>query len=406
MTALKNLWLLTITCALVVFVAYLIDDACQGPIHRFRHSVPPTQNVQRIDDPIILLPFASDDLAQQKGDQESILADLDLDDPDFSHCLAALSDVRSRNGVITVTGRGAIVEDVLANRAKSRLCYVPQDFLWDYLLYVLPLLNIVTLLVYAWDKRAATLNRAVTQASQNELDADEDGFFGEKKPATTVSRVPEIHLWTLGLFGGWPGGFVGRWLFSHKTKKVSFIIGFWVTVVINLAVLIWWYYFAKTLAATPIPDVRHRYSLEHPDSTWHRHLTLHFIDGSDPFDYDHPYIASQWTKAQQSTSGLNTIRSFFYVRTRDEPRVFLEILATWPANVEFADASWLRDELRMYTVTHKDWRDRNTLSREERLTPSHQRDLAKYLLKKCPQDGKLSYAWVVDTAHEFCQSPE
>lgn len=52
-------------------------------------------------------------------------------------------------------------------------------------------------------------------------------------------RTREITLHVLSLLGGWPGAFVAQKVLRHKSKKVSFQIGFWVTVVINCVGLGW-----------------------------------------------------------------------------------------------------------------------------------------------------------------------
>ena len=46
-------------------------------------------------------------------------------------------------------------------------------------------------------------------------------------------RTGEGTLILLGLVGGWPGAFIAQQLFHHKTKKRSFQIAYWVTVVLN-----------------------------------------------------------------------------------------------------------------------------------------------------------------------------
>ena len=51
-------------------------------------------------------------------------------------------------------------------------------------------------------------------------------------------RTPERTLLLLGLAGGGPGGFAAQQLLRHKSSKTSFLIKFWLTVVLNLAVLI------------------------------------------------------------------------------------------------------------------------------------------------------------------------
>ncbi|KQZ26843.1 DUF1294 domain-containing protein [Duganella sp. Root1480D1] len=50
-------------------------------------------------------------------------------------------------------------------------------------------------------------------------------------------RTPERTLLLLGLAGGWPGGFAAQQLLRHKSSKTSFLAKFWLTVVVNLAVL-------------------------------------------------------------------------------------------------------------------------------------------------------------------------
>jgi uncharacterized membrane protein YsdA (DUF1294 family)/cold shock CspA family protein len=53
------------------------------------------------------------------------------------------------------------------------------------------------------------------------------------------SRTRETTLHILSLLGGWPGAFVAQRLLRHKSKKVSFQIVFWATVVVNCVGLGW-----------------------------------------------------------------------------------------------------------------------------------------------------------------------
>lgn len=46
-------------------------------------------------------------------------------------------------------------------------------------------------------------------------------------------RTGEGTLILLGLIGGWPGAVVAQQFFHHKTKKRSFQIAFWLTVLLN-----------------------------------------------------------------------------------------------------------------------------------------------------------------------------
>jgi len=40
-------------------------------------------------------------------------------------------------------------------------------------------------------------------------------------------RVPEATLHLIDLAGGFPGGLAARWLFRHKTRKLSFRVVTW-----------------------------------------------------------------------------------------------------------------------------------------------------------------------------------
>lgn len=71
--------------------------------------------------------------------------------------------------------------------------------------------SLVTYVVYAWDKSSAKRNRW---------------------------RIQESTLHLLSLFGGWPGAFVAQRTLRHKSKKRSFQLVFWITVILNCGALI------------------------------------------------------------------------------------------------------------------------------------------------------------------------
>jgi uncharacterized membrane protein YsdA (DUF1294 family)/cold shock CspA family protein len=52
-------------------------------------------------------------------------------------------------------------------------------------------------------------------------------------------RTTESTLHTLSLLGGWPGAKIAQSFLRHKSKKLSFRITFWVTVIANCVALYW-----------------------------------------------------------------------------------------------------------------------------------------------------------------------
>ena len=73
------------------------------------------------------------------------------------------------------------------------------------------LLSVIAYAVYAADKRAAVARR---------------------------QRTPESTLLLIGLLGGWPGAVIAQRRLRHKTRKTSFLVRFWFTVVLNVAAVI------------------------------------------------------------------------------------------------------------------------------------------------------------------------
>ena len=84
---------------------------------------------------------------------------------------------------------------------------LPFAVFWLYLIA-----SIIAFLAYAFDKSAARNGQWRTQEST-------------------------LHLFAL--IGGWPGALVAQKLLRHKSKKQSFLVVFWVTVMLNCGALIW-----------------------------------------------------------------------------------------------------------------------------------------------------------------------
>lgn len=61
------------------------------------------------------------------------------------------------------------------------------------------------------------------------------GFYALDKSAAVNGRwrTPEKTLHCIGLAGGWPGALIAQNWFHHKTRKNSFQVVFWISVVLN-----------------------------------------------------------------------------------------------------------------------------------------------------------------------------
>ena len=70
-------------------------------------------------------------------------------------------------------------------------------------------------------------------------------FYGADKSAAKrgKQRVRESTLHLLSLFGGWFGALLGQKVFRHKTKKMRFLVVFWLTVVVNVTTMGYAVYF-------------------------------------------------------------------------------------------------------------------------------------------------------------------
>jgi uncharacterized membrane protein YsdA (DUF1294 family)/cold shock CspA family protein len=75
------------------------------------------------------------------------------------------------------------------------------------------LVNLLTVVIYGVDKSAAQAGRW---------------------------RTAESTLHLLSLAGGWPGAWCAQRLFRHKSRKTSFMAGYWATVLLNMAAVAAW----------------------------------------------------------------------------------------------------------------------------------------------------------------------
>jgi len=69
-------------------------------------------------------------------------------------------------------------------------------------------------------------------------------LYGFDKSQSKIGgwRVPEVILHGLALSGGFPGGWAGRSIFRHKTKKGFFVFVLAVSTAIHLVVGYWLFF--------------------------------------------------------------------------------------------------------------------------------------------------------------------
>jgi uncharacterized membrane protein YsdA (DUF1294 family) len=77
-------------------------------------------------------------------------------------------------------------------------------------LAVVAVMSLVTYVAYGWDKRRA-------------------GRGGR--------RVSEQALHLMALLGGWPGAWIAGRQFRHKSRKLSFRVVYWLTVVLHVGIV-------------------------------------------------------------------------------------------------------------------------------------------------------------------------
>jgi len=65
------------------------------------------------------------------------------------------------------------------------------------------------------------------------------GCYSRDKTAAQNAgrRTPELTLHLMSLVGGWPGALIAQMLLRHKTRKLSFLVGYWFTVIVNFIAL-------------------------------------------------------------------------------------------------------------------------------------------------------------------------
>ncbi|WP_224760464.1 cold shock and DUF1294 domain-containing protein [Salinibacterium sp. ZJ450] len=111
-------------------------------------------------------------------------------------------------------GRGPVNVIALSAIAAFAVLYFVTDVLWSvpwWFAAVYLIASVLSVVVYAADKSAATAGNW---------------------------RISESTLLSIGLLGGWPGAIIAQQLLRHKTKKASFRLAFWGTVMLNVVAFV------------------------------------------------------------------------------------------------------------------------------------------------------------------------
>ena len=66
------------------------------------------------------------------------------------------------------------------------------------------------------------------------------GCYSRDKTAAQNAgrRTSEATLHLMSLVGGWPGALIAQVVLRHKTRKPSFLVGYWFTVIVNCTALV------------------------------------------------------------------------------------------------------------------------------------------------------------------------
>lgn len=82
---------------------------------------------------------------------------------------------------------------------------------WSWLLLAYVVMSLITMAIYAFDKRAARRN---------------------------TRRIPERTLHSLALFFGWPGALAAQQIVKHKRQKNGFVLTTWFIAAIHVIALV------------------------------------------------------------------------------------------------------------------------------------------------------------------------
>ncbi|BAV97646.1 DUF1294 domain-containing protein [Lysobacter enzymogenes] len=137
-------------------------------------------------------------------------------------------DAKGRANAVELRFAGQRIERRPSSTASpSPLRRIPRRALG-----VSALLGVAALGALGWVPAAVPMVQGVFSfASYIAYGWDKDAAGADRR------RTPEATLHLLDALGGWPGALIAQQQFRHKTVKASFQAMFWVTVLLNLAVV-------------------------------------------------------------------------------------------------------------------------------------------------------------------------
>jgi uncharacterized membrane protein YsdA (DUF1294 family)/cold shock CspA family protein len=144
--------------------------------------------------------------------------------------------------------KGLEVQYIIANDVKGRMCAVKvvplkghkkksSQLRQKYSSMIL-LLSFISVIIFLFVGNLIPLSLVALYAAMSIISVVI--YAKDKKAAQTDAwRTPESTLHTLSLLGGWPGATIAQSFLRHKTKKMSFKVTHWLTVVANCGALYW-----------------------------------------------------------------------------------------------------------------------------------------------------------------------
>ncbi|MBT3878469.1 MAG: DUF1294 domain-containing protein [Candidatus Scalindua sp.] len=125
------------------------------------------------------------------------------------------------------TDRGPSAKNVVLGRHQ-----MSPKVLYGSIAFICVLLPFVIMVAYRWN---------ILFAYFASINAATFILYGYDKAiaGSSVLRIPEFVLQALAIFGGSPAALAAQRIFRHKTIKESFQVVFWVSVVVQIILVVW-----------------------------------------------------------------------------------------------------------------------------------------------------------------------